>query len=84
MTLRHLFAINFWFAVFFGVPGSFFPRTWVLLYGLAPGEATTWVIRLAGGSLLGFSTLMWFGHRSCGRVGVAGRSARWHATWGAE
>jgi ferric-dicitrate binding protein FerR (iron transport regulator) len=67
MTLRHLFAINFFFAVFFGVSGSFFPRTWVLLYGLAPSEATTWVIRLAGGSLLGFSTLMWFGYRSASR-----------------
>ena len=64
MKLQHLFTINFFIAVFFGVSCSLFP-TWVLqMYGLAPNSAAIWTSRLVGGSILGFATLMWFGWRT--------------------
>ena len=64
MKLRHLFMINIFFAIFFGVSCSFFPRFVFSLYGVVPDEASIWVSRLAGGSILGFATLMWFGMKS--------------------
>ncbi|HUW12992.1 MAG TPA: hypothetical protein VM537_24915 [Anaerolineae bacterium] len=64
MNLRNLFTLNLIFAVFFGLSCSLLP-VWVLqLYGLVPGEAAIWTTRLAGGSILGFATLMWFGRKS--------------------
>ncbi len=61
MKLRHLFAVNIPFALFFGGTCSLFPR-WVFnLYGLGPDEAAFWTARLVGGSILGFATLMWCG-----------------------
>jgi hypothetical protein len=64
MKLRHLFAINIFFAVFFGGSCTLFPYFVFSLYQLVPYEAAIWVTRLAGGSILGFATLMWFGMRS--------------------
>jgi hypothetical protein len=64
MKLRHLFTINFFFAVFFGVSCSLFPRWVFQLYGLAPNDAAIWTTRLVGGSILGFATLMWFGRKA--------------------
>jgi len=61
MKLRHLFTINLFFAVFFGITGSFFPQSWFFLYGLPRTEAAIWTTHLAGGSILGFATLMWYG-----------------------
>ena len=64
MKLRHLFTINIFFAVFFGVSCAVFPSFTSWLYGLVPDDATIWVTRLAGGSILGFATLMGFGRSS--------------------
>jgi hypothetical protein len=64
MKLRHLFTINLFFAVFFGVSCSLFPRWVIQLYGLAPNDAAIWTTRLVGGSILGFATLMWFGRKA--------------------
>jgi hypothetical protein len=61
MKLRNLFVINIFFAIFFGGSCTFFPRFVFSLYGLIPDEASVWVTRLAGGSILAFATLMWFG-----------------------
>jgi hypothetical protein len=61
MTLRNLFTVNIFVAIFFGVTCTFLPRLVSSLYGIIPDEATIWVTRLAGGSILGFATLMWFG-----------------------
>ena len=64
MKLRHLFTINIFLAVFFGVSCSLFPR-WVLrLYSLSPDAGAIWVTRLVGGAILGYATLMWFGRRT--------------------
>jgi len=68
MKLRHLFAINIFFAIFFGGSCIFFSYFVFSLYNLVPDEAAIWVTRLAGGSILGFATLMWFGMRSISRI----------------
>jgi hypothetical protein len=55
MKLRHLFTVNLFLAVFFGISCSLFPL-WVLhLYGLASNDAAIWTTRLVGGSILGFA-----------------------------
>lgn len=64
MKLRHLFAVNIFFAIFFGGSCTFFPHFVFYLYGLVPDNAAIWVTRLVGGSILGFATLMWFGIQS--------------------
>lgn len=64
MKLRHLFTINLFFAVFFGVSCSVFSGWVFQLYGLVPDKAAVWVCRLAGGSILGFATLMWYGRKA--------------------
>lgn len=64
MKLRHLFAINFCIAVFFGLACSILPRWVFQLYGAAYDDAAVWSARLLGGSILGFATLMWFGMRA--------------------
>jgi hypothetical protein len=64
MHLRHLFRVNFVFALFFGASCTFFPR-WVFgLYGLAVDDPAVWTAQLVGGSILGLSTLMWFGQKT--------------------
>lgn len=64
MKLQHLFTINFFIAVFFGISCSVF-AAWVLqLYGLEPNPAAIWTTRLVGGSILGFASLMWFGRKA--------------------
>jgi hypothetical protein len=63
MNLRNLFAVNFFIALIFGISCGIFPA-WVLkLYGLIPTDASIWTSRLVGGSILGFSYLMWYGQR---------------------
>ncbi len=64
MKLRHLFTINIFFAVFFGVSCVLFPRFVFWMYGLIPDDPGIWVTRLVGGSILGFATLMRFGMRT--------------------
>jgi hypothetical protein len=64
MRLRHLFTINVVFAAFFGLTCALVPRQLCEVYGLPLDVAGVWVTRLLGGSLLGLSTLMWFGRRS--------------------
>lgn len=64
MKLRHLFTINIFFAVFFGVACSVFPQFVFWLYGLPAEDSAIWATRLVGGSILGYATLMWFGIRS--------------------
>jgi hypothetical protein len=64
MKLKHLFTINIFFAVFFGVTCAFFAGWALELYRLSPDVGSLWTTRLAGGSILGFATLMWFGRRS--------------------
>jgi len=64
MKLKHMFTINLFIAVFFGVSCALFPRWAFHLYGLAPDQAAIWMARTLGGSILGFATLMWFGRRA--------------------
>jgi len=64
MKLKHLFTVNLFIALFFGVTCTFFAG-WVLgLYGLVPDTGSLWTTRLEGGSILGFASLMWFGLRT--------------------
>jgi hypothetical protein len=74
MKLKHLFTINFFIALFFGISCGIFPA-WVLrLYGLEPTEAAIWTSRLVGGSILGFAFLMWFGRKAASvdaRIAIA-------------
>jgi hypothetical protein len=64
MSLKQLFTINFFIALFFGISCGIFPG-WVLkLYALEPNVAAIWTTRLVGGSILGFSSLMWFGRKA--------------------
>ena len=61
MKLQHLFTINLFVAIFFGISCAVFSG-WVLrLYGLTPEPGAIWTTRLVGGSILGFASLMWFG-----------------------
>ena len=66
MKLRHLFTINLFFAIFFGVTCALLPDFVFWLYGIAVNEPAVWVTRLVGGSILGYATLMWYGRRSAG------------------
>jgi len=64
MKLKHLFTVNIFFSVFFGVACVFFAGWAIRIYGLAPDVGSLWTTRLAGGSILGFATLLWFGRKS--------------------
>jgi hypothetical protein len=64
MNLRHLLSVNVFLAGFFGLTCALVPRQLCQAYGLPLDAAGVWVSRLLGGSLLGLSTLMWFGSRS--------------------
>lgn len=64
MTLRQLFTVNLFIAIFFGGSCTFFPHFVYSLYNVIPDEAAIWACRLVGGSILGFATLMWFGIKS--------------------
>jgi hypothetical protein len=64
MKLKHLFTVNIFFAVFFGITCAFFAGWALRIYGLAPDVGSLWTTRLAGGSILGFASLMWFGRKS--------------------
>jgi hypothetical protein len=64
MKLRHLFTVNIFFALFFGLTCTFLPRFVYRLYGLVADDPAAWVTRLVGGSILGFATLMWFGRKT--------------------
>jgi hypothetical protein len=61
MKLRHLFTINFPIAIFFGLACAVLPAWALRLYGLPAEDGAIWTTRLAGGSILAFATLMWFG-----------------------
>ncbi len=61
MKLKHLFAVNIFFSIFFGVSCAFFAGWVIRLYGLAPDVGSLWTTRLIGGAILGFASLMWFG-----------------------
>ena len=63
MKLRHLFTINIFIAILIGLSCSLLPGWLLRLYGLVPDDASIWVTRLVGGSILGYATLMWFGRR---------------------
>jgi hypothetical protein len=71
MKLRHLFTINFPIAIFFGLTCALFPAWALWLYGLPAEDGAIWTTRLAGGSILGFATLMWYG-----RTRAAGETRR--------
>ena len=64
MRLRHLFAVNVLFALFFGASCAVLPRWVFTLYGVHADGPALWVTRLAGGSILGFATLMWSGYKA--------------------
>ena len=64
MKLRHLFTINFFVAILIGLSCALFPGWLLRLYGLTHGDASIWVTRLVGASILGYATLMWFGRSS--------------------
>jgi len=64
MKLKHLFTINLFVAIFFGLSCSVFAG-WVLqIYGLVPNVGAIWTTRLVGGSILGFASLMAFGRKA--------------------
>jgi hypothetical protein len=67
MKLTHLFTLNLFFAIFFGVSCFLFPYWVYQLYGLVGDDAAIWTARLVGGSILGFATLMWFGRKAASR-----------------
>ena len=64
MKLKHLFTINLFFAVIIGTACAFFAGWALRLYGLPAEVGALWTTRLAGGSILGFASLMWFGLKS--------------------
>ena len=64
MKLKHLFTINIFFAVFFGVTCAFFAGWALRIYGLVPEAGALWTTRLVGGSILGFASLMWHGRKT--------------------
>jgi len=64
MQLRHIFIVNAFIALFFGVTSTIFPIFVYRLYGVVPDAAAIWIARCLGGSLLGFCSLMVFGARS--------------------
>jgi hypothetical protein len=64
MKLRSVFTINFPIAVIFGLTCSLLPGLVLQMYGLLADDAAIWITRLVGGSILGFSTLMWFGRKT--------------------
>jgi hypothetical protein len=64
VKLRHLFTVNLFIAIFFGLTCALFPVWMVDFYGLQSNPAAVWTTRLVGGSILGFATLMWFGRRA--------------------
>ena len=53
MKLKHLFFINIFFSIFFGIACVFFAGWAIRIYGLAPDIGSLWTTRLAGGSILG-------------------------------
>jgi hypothetical protein len=61
MNLRRLFTLNLFFAIPIGGACVLFPAFVFGLYGLATNDAGLWTAILAGGSILGFASLMWFG-----------------------
>jgi hypothetical protein len=64
MKLHHLFTVNLFIAIFFGISCALLAG-WVLeIYGLMPADAALWTTRLVGGSILGFASLMWFGRKT--------------------
>jgi len=67
MQLRSLFTVNFPIALFFGLSCSLLPTLVLGMYGLPADPTVVWVTRLVGGSILGFSTLMWFGRKTGSR-----------------
>ncbi len=64
MKLRHLFTINLFIAIFFGLSCALLPGWVFRLYGLPADDPAIWTARLVGGSILGFATLMWFGRKT--------------------
>jgi hypothetical protein len=64
MKLRHLFTINIFIAILIGLSCSLLPGWLLRLYGFVPDDASIWVTRLVGGSILGYAFLMWFGKRT--------------------
>ena len=64
MKLRHLFTINIFIAIFFGVTCVLFPVWAIQLYSLVVTDAAIWLARCVGGSILGYATLMWFGRKT--------------------
>jgi hypothetical protein len=64
MKLRHLFTINLFLAAFFGFSCVLFPAWALRLYGADVNLSAIWMTRMAGGSILGFGTLMAFGRTS--------------------
>ena len=63
MTLRHLFTVNLFTAIFFGLMCALFPFWAANLYGLETNPAAIWTTRLVGGSILGYATLLWYGRK---------------------
>lgn len=59
MKLRHIFTINVFCALFFGLTCLFVPRWLFSLYGSELGEAGTYMARLGGAAYLAFATLTW-------------------------
>jgi hypothetical protein len=64
MKLKHLFTLNLFISISFGISSVFFTSWSLSLYGIPAEPDVIWIGRLAGGSILGFATLMWFGRRS--------------------
>lgn len=64
MKLQHLFTVNLFIAIFFGLSCSIFAPWVISLYGLQPDAGAIWTTRLVGGSILGYASLMWFGRKA--------------------
>jgi len=64
MKLKDLFLINLFIAVPIGLSCVFIPGWTIRLYDMVPDAGNMWITRLAGGSILGYASLMWFGRKS--------------------
>lgn len=64
VKLRHIFTINVFCALFFGLTCLFVPRWLFSLYGAELGEAGTYMTRLGGAAYLAFATLTWLARKA--------------------
>jgi hypothetical protein len=61
MNLCNRFAVNIILALFLGLSCALLLRWVFALHGITADDLAFWAARLLGGSILGFSILIWLG-----------------------